>query len=161
MSRYAITSLGPAEKLGAAAVPFPGKTAQGYQSRGIIDGQPGTQPIPAPGAGLPQDNTALAQNAGWHRSSQVNNVWYPALYYERPGDQGYEHAPVSILSDNQMPLPAINPLGPPAAGARQNAPASQSSVPPWVAQGRPRLGGQFQVVNRASVPAYPSLGGNG
>jgi len=144
MSRYAITSLGPAEKLGAAAVPLPARGAQAYQSRGIIDGQPGTQAIPAPGAGLPQDATSLAQNAGYYRSSDTRNIWYPGIYYERPGADGYEHAPVSILSDNQMPLPAVNPLGLPA-----------------VMQGRPRIGGQYQVANRATVPAYPSLGGSG
>jgi hypothetical protein len=144
MSRYAITSLGPAEKLGAAAVPFPGRTAQAYQSRGIIDGQPGTQAIPAPGSGLPQDTTPLAISGGYHRSSQVNNVWYPGIYYERPGPDGYEHAPVSVLSDNQMPLPAVNPLGPAA-----------------VMQGRPRIGGQYQIPNRATVPAYPAMGGSG
>ena len=144
MTRVAITSLGPAERLGAAAVPVRARGASDYASRGIIDGQPGTQAIPAPGAGLPQDTTPLAITGGYHRSGQVNNVWYPGIYYERPGDQGYEHAPVSVLSDNQMPLPAVNPLGPAA-----------------VMQGRPRIGGQYQIPNRATVPAYPPLGGSG
>jgi hypothetical protein len=143
MARIAVTSLGPAERLGAAAVPLPARGAAAYQSRGIIDGQPGTQAIAAPRpAATPQDATALAQNAGWHRSSDAAPVWYPGIYYERPGPEGYEHAPVSVLSDNQIPLPAVNPLGLPA-----------------VMQGRPRLGGQYQVTNRAITAAYPPLGG--
>ena len=161
MSRIAITTLGPAERLGAAAVPMPARGAAAYASRGIINGQPGTQPIPGPGAGLPQDTTPLAIIGGYHRSSQVNNVWYPGLYYERPGPEGYEHAPVSVLSDNQMPMPAENPLGPPAAGQGQYQPASQQSAPPWVAMGRPRLGSQYQLANRAAVPAYTPMGGSG
>lgn len=161
MARVAITTLGPAEKLGAAAIPVRAQGASSYASRGIIDGQPGTQPIPAPRPPIPQDTTPLSIIGGYHRSSQAPAVWFPGIYYERPGADGYEHAPVSVFSDNQMPMPAINPLGPPAAGFRQNQPASQKSKPPWVAMGRPRLGGQYQVRNRASVPAYQNLAGGG
>jgi len=145
MSRVAITSLGPAERLGAAAIPIRARGASDYASRGIINGSPGTAAIPSPRPGaVPQDATALAQDGGYHRSSDAAPVWYPGIYFENNTTERPEHAPVSILSDNQMPLPAVNPLGPPAA-----------------MMGRPRLGGQFQVANRASTPAFPSLGGNG
>jgi hypothetical protein len=145
MARIAIQSLGPAQRLGAAAVPLPARGAQAYASRGIVDGQPGTQAIPAPRpAAVPRDVTAQAITGGYHRSGDAAPVWYPGIYYERPGPDGYEHAPVSVLSDNQIPLPAVNPLGLPA-----------------VMQGRPRLGGQFQIENRATVPAYPPMGSSG
>jgi hypothetical protein len=142
MSRYAITSLGPAEQLGAAQIPLRAHSAMSYASRGVIDGQPGTLPIPAPPPPLPQDLTGLSQSH-LHRSSDAPNVWYPGIYYEANSpDAPAEHAPVSVFSDNQMPVPAVNPLGIPS-----------------VSMGRPRLGGQYQVRSRAAVPAYPGLSG--
>ena len=144
MSRIAITSLGPAERLGAAGVPLPAKGAAAYQSRGIIAGSPGTQPISAPKPPMPQDLTGLAQDGGYHRSSDAPAVWYPGIYYQNNTADPPEHAPVSVLSDNQMPMPALNPMGPPA-----------------VLMGRPRLGGQFQLQNRAAVPQFPNMGGSG
>lgn len=143
MSRYAIESLGPAEKLGAAMVPVRAPSAQAYQSRGMINGSPGIQGMPAPRpAGMPQDNTGLAQSH-WHRSSDSPNIWYPGVYYQSNRADPPEHFPGAVLSDNQMPMPAISPLGLPS-----------------VSMGRPRLGSQFQVANKASVPAFPSLGGS-
>jgi hypothetical protein len=145
MSRVVITSLGPAEKLGAAAIPIRARGASDYASRGMINGSPGTTPIPAPRPGaVPQDGTALGINGGYHRSSQTAATWYPGVYYQDNRTDPPEHTPVSVLSDNQMPMPAVNPLGPPAA-----------------MMGRPRLGGQFQVMNRAAVPQFPPLGSNG
>jgi hypothetical protein len=138
MTRVVITSLGPAEKLGAAMVPVRAQRAGEYASRGIIDGQPGTQPIPAPRpGGVPQDS-----HRALHRSSDAPPVWYPGVYYERPGDDGLEHAPVSVLSDNQMPMPALSPLGLPSVSMR-----------------RPRIGGQYQQPQVARVAFYPPLGG--
>lgn len=140
MSRVAIQSLGPAEKLGAAAVPSFVRGASAYQSRGIISGSPGTRPTPAPAPPVPQDTTALGINGGYHRSSQTPAVWYPGVYYQDNSTDPPEHSPVSVLSDNQMPMPAINPLGPAA-----------------VMMGRPRLGGQYSLQNRAVSPAYPQM----
>ena len=144
MSRVAVTSLGPAEKLGAAQIPIRAQGAQAYQSRGIIAGSPGTQAIPAPPPPMPQDTTPLAIIGGYHRSSQVSGVWYPGIYYQNNSADPPEHAPVSVLSDNQMPMPAINPLGPPA-----------------VLMGRPRMGGQFQLSNRAVSPTFPNMASGG
>jgi hypothetical protein len=143
MSRVAVTSLGPAEKLGAAQIPIRARGAADYASRGMINGSPGTMPIAAPRpGGVPQDSTGLAIDGGDSRSSDAPPVWYPGVYYENNTASPPEHAPVSILSDNQMPMPAVNPLGPPA-----------------VLQGRPRMGGQFSIPNRAASPAFPPLGG--
>lgn len=142
MTRVVITSLGPSELLGAAQVPLRVQSAQAYQSRGMIDGQPGTLPIPAPPPPVPQDLTALAQDGGWHRSSDSPNAWYPGIYYQNNTTDPPEAAPVSILSDNQMPMPALDPRGIPS-----------------VSMGRPRLGGQYQLANRAQMAAYPNLSG--
>jgi hypothetical protein len=144
MSRVVITSLGPAEKLGAAQIPVRSRGASDYASRGIINGSPGTAAIPAPPPPMPQDNTALGIIGGYHRSSQAPNVWYPVIYYQDNTTDPPEHAPVSVLSDNQMPMPALNPLGPPA-----------------VMMGRPRLGGQFSLQNRAASPTFPSMSASG
>lgn len=161
MSRIAIHSLGPAEKLGAAQVPLPAGRSYAMQSRGIISGSPGTMAIPAPRpAATPQDNTALAQGNHDSRSSDSPNVWYPGVYYEKGTLENtyWAGGTVSVFSDNQMPMPALNPLGPPAAGAGQFQPASQVSSTPWVAMGRPRLGGQYQVRNKKAIPRFQGLG---
>ena len=162
MTRIAVTTLGPAELLRGASLPIPAGRSYAMQSRGIISGSPGTMPIPAPPpAGIPQDKTGLAQGNHDSRSSDSPNVWFPAIYYEAGTLENtyWAGGTVSVFSDNQMPMPAINPLGPPAAGAGANQPASQKSVPPWVGMGRPRLGGQYSVPNRAQVPYYRNLGG--
>lgn len=140
MSRVVITSLGPAEKLGVAQVPIRAQGGQSYQSRGMINGSPGTMPIPAPKPPMPQELTGLAQDGGYHRSSDAPAVWYPGIFYQNNTTDPPEHAPVSVLSDNQMPMPAVNPLGPPA-----------------VLMGRPRLGGQFQLSQRAVSPTFPNM----
>jgi len=145
MSRVVITSLGPAEKLGAAMVPLRAQSAQAYQSRGVIDGNPGIQAIPAPRPPVPQDPTGLGTLGGYHRSSQAPAYWYPGVYYEvNNAGAPAEHVPgAAVFSDNQMPMPALSPLGLPS-----------------VMMGRPRLGGQFQQPSVSRVAAYPSLGGS-
>lgn len=128
-----ITTEGPADLLGAAALPVPVRDARAYQSRAIVDGQPGTQAIPAPRPGaVPQDWSVRL-----HNSAQAPEVWYPAIYYERGP---LEHAPVSVLSDNQMPVPALT-----------------SSGRPYVASARPTFLGQTQVAQPRVSPAYPRL----
>lgn len=101
-----ITTQGPSDLLGGAAIPVPAHDARAYQSRAIVSGSPGIQAIPAPKpGGVPQDWSIRTRN-----SSSCPPVWYPSVYYEVPP---LERAPVSVLSDNQMPVPAINPIGKP------------------------------------------------
>ena len=141
MTRVVITSLGPAERLGAAQIPIRAQGASSYASRGIINGSPGTAGIGAPRpAGIPQDLTPWAINGGYHRSDQVQAVWYPGIYFQNNTNDPPEHAPVSVLSDNQMPMPALNPMGQPA-----------------VMMGRPRLGGQYSLQNRVVSPSYRQM----
>lgn len=93
--------------LGSALMPHLTRPAQSWSSRGLIAGFPGTLGIVAPSAqGVPQEVTPMA-TMGVSRSSTAPNRWYPSLYWVAGADQ--EHAPVSIKSDNQMPVPAIRP----------------------------------------------------
>ena len=125
----------PEHPAAAGLVPVPAQPAQGYQSRGIIHGSPGVERIaaPAPG-GVPQ-----SWNRALHRSSDAPPWWLPALYYERGA---LEHAPVSVRSDNQMPVPAVDPRG--RAG---------------IALRRPVWRGQRQVRANANPVSYPTLYG--
>ncbi len=112
----------PGQHPGAAGLaPVPAMDARAFQSRGIIDGQPGTMPVAAPApAAVPQ-----SWNRALHRSSDAPNLIRPALYYERGG---LEHAPVSVVSDNQMPVPAVDPRGTPAVMSRRPVFLGQSQV---------------------------------
>lgn len=93
--------------LGSALTPHLTRPAASWSSRGPIAGFPGTLGIVAPSAqGVPQDTTAMA-HMGRSRSSTSPNRWYPSLYWVAGSDQ--EHAPVSRISDNQMPVPALRP----------------------------------------------------
>lgn len=129
-------SQGPGESLGAAALPIPAKIAQAFQSWGPVDGSPGTSAIPAPRpSGTPQ-GVAFTGNPK-HTSKDAPEVWFPGIYYTRRDAMSV--APVSILSDNQMPLPAIDPKGLPSA-----------------VQVRPTFLGQIQVAQPPSVPVFLS-----
>lgn len=128
-----ITTQGPANLLGAAALPVPAKDARAYQSRALVDGQPGTQAIAAPRpAAVPQDWSVRL-----HNSAQAPPVWYPSVYYEHGQ---LEHAPVSVLSDNQMPVPALTATG-----------------RPFIASVRPTFLGQAQVGQPRATQSFPWL----
>lgn len=112
----------PGQHPGAAGLaPVPASDARAYQSRGIIDGSPGTRMIPAPApSAVPQSfNRAL------HRSSDAPNWWRPSVYFQRGR---LEHAPVSVVSDNQMPVPAVDPRGTPAVMSRRPVFLGQTQV---------------------------------
>jgi hypothetical protein len=93
--------------IGSALTPHLTRPAASWSSRGPIAGFPGTLGVIAPSpVGVPQDKTAMA-NTGFYRSSDAPNRIYPSLYWVAGVKQ--EHAPVSIKSDNQMPVPAVRP----------------------------------------------------
>lgn len=134
MPSQRIAANGPVNITGAALIPVPAQAGLGYQSRGIISGSPGTRRIPAPfPGGVPQDRTGMA-NMGTHRSQDAPPYWTPGVYY-LCGPQ--EHAPVSVRSDNQMPVPA----GP-------------SHGEPGVVMNGPVMLGQYQVSNPAVAPKF-------
>jgi hypothetical protein len=132
-----IASKGPGRLLGGAAIPVPALDARAYQTRGLISGSPGIRRIPAP-APLPVSDQELSAQAMSGviglPSSSVQQYWLPSVYYTY-GRQ--PHAPVSVLSDNQMPVPALSPTGLPA-----------------VMMTGPVVGGQQQVANPRVAPKF-------
>lgn len=134
MARIRVTSNGPAN-LGAAGIPLPVKDARSYQARGVIEGSPGVIPVAAPRPdGVPQ---------GWprrlHGSMDAPAYWRPSVYYlaDRPT------VPVSVYSDNQMPMPALGPDGKPA-----------------IAFVRPVFLNQTQIGNAKRITKYPNRNGS-
>jgi hypothetical protein len=104
---YAPTD-GTAPPLGAALTPSMTRTYAGWSSRGPIFGQPGTMAIRVEDpAGVREDVNSLAA-VGQFSSACAPNLIFPPLYWIA-GEQ--EHAPVSRISDNQMPVPAGRPAG--------------------------------------------------
>jgi hypothetical protein len=123
-----------------AFVPVPASTTAVVRFKQEVTGQPGTQAIPAgladfPGGqvvnGLPVRGAGSGYNQG---SNTMPPVWYPQLYYER----GLSETPeVSIYSDNQLPVPAMDPRGVAARMARP-----------------PQFLGQAQVTQSKAMPKW-------
>src|SRR5271156_772807 len=90
-----------------------GSGAQQYKDG--VTGQPGTQRIPVHPQIPSPDIGDLAQ-AGLSRSSAAPNWFLPNLYFARPQRSFWPGAgmPVSVQSDNLMPVPATDPRGIPA-----------------------------------------------
>lgn len=136
MARWRLTSQGT-PKLGAAALPVPAKDAGGWSSWGPVWGSPGTSKIPAPyPAAVPQGRKYVT-SAPQHTSMDAPGYWRPGIYYARPASR----APVSVLSDNQMPVPAV---------PYQARPSTEVAV-------KPVFLGQYQVQQPKVVPHYPAV----
>lgn len=142
MPRYVVFAPAPnvaQRSLGSALTPGMTRPAQAWSSRGPIFGQPGTMAVSAPRpSAIPNDRTAQA-SMGVSRSSDAPPVIFPSIYYIA-GVQ--EHAPVSRVSDNQMPIPAMRP---------------DARIPsdPYVT----RKGGNRQIYQPQIVPTWPPLRG--
>lgn len=129
--------------LGSVMTPPLTRTSVGAFSRGRVYGQPGTQPIYAPDATAIHSSVADLANAGILDKRVAPKVIFPALYHEDGNDYGnHEHAPVSRISDNQMPVPAMR------------AP----NVIVYKAY-TARKGGQRQVTQPQVVQRFPGLRG--
>lgn len=115
--------------IGSALTPVMNRTYAGWSSRGRIFGQPGTMGInaPDPAATPGHERTAMA-SGGVFSTKDAPNLIFPALYYENDAPLHKEHAPVSRISDDQMPVPAQRGRNVYTADAY-----------------KPRLGGQRQV----------------
>jgi hypothetical protein len=131
---------GPGQSLGAAALPVPAKLSVAAWSSGRIIGSPGTDAIPSPRpAGVPQGITHRTAGAGYRGSEQAPELWFPSVYYY--GRDSMSHAPVSVFSDNQMPMPAIDPKRLPAQMQVRPVFLRQTQVQqPWVASSYPSRG---------------------
>lgn len=94
----------------SAFMPAITKTAATWQQyKANVDGQPGTQAIPAPNLSIPQDRYAAGV-----KSSMAPPFWWPQVWYEHqlpglPFPAGANAAGVRIHSDNQLPVPSIDP----------------------------------------------------
>jgi hypothetical protein len=80
-----------------------------------LTGQPGTQAIPVHPV-IPSPDIGDTAQSGRSRSGDAPNHFFPNLYYARP-QRGYwpgAGMPVSLVSDNLMPVPAVDPRGIPA-----------------------------------------------
>ena len=81
----------------------------------------------------------MARMGGDSRSIDSPNWWTPNIYYMR---ELASPPNVSVFSDNQLPVPAIDPKGLPSV-----------SMP------RPRLGGQFKQDTPKVVQYFRNMGG--
>jgi hypothetical protein len=108
-----------------------------------VTGQPGTQVIPIPPSQFDQGLIGRAL-MGLSRSSDSPNSFRPNLYFARPQRSFWPGAgmPISVRSDNLMPVPATDPRGVPARLAQ-----------PIVQRGR------FQIKSRPVVTEWQAWNG--
>lgn len=145
MPSWRLSAIGPSRtdvalKVRPALLPVPAHDAGAWQSRGPVSGSPGILPIPAP-APFPtaeMDATSLAQTGWIGLPSGDFSYWRPSIYIQYPVSRFHG----SVFSDNQMPVPAIDPRG----------------VPAVVMAGVLHLG-QFQVRQPRRAVRYPSMRG--
>jgi hypothetical protein len=88
-----------------------GGGAQQYKQ--AVTGQPGTQGIPVEPV-VPSADIGDLVLAGTSRSPDAPNVIYPNLYFTGPTNYPGAGMPISRLSDNLMPVPAVDPRGIPS-----------------------------------------------
>ena len=142
MARYYVhaPTKGVLAHIGSVLTPRMTRTYAGWSSRGQIYGQPGTQAVPIFGV-MEQPGPDLA-SVGISHSHSAPNVIYPALYWEAAPPTQKEKAPISVFSDNQMPIPA------------RRAPNVLKSDPY-----RARKGGQRQVYQPQVVQTWRGMKG--
>jgi hypothetical protein len=127
----------------SAFVPAPAQTTAVVRYKMEVTGQPGTQAIPAgladfPGGQVVNGQPVRGAGAGYNQGSNtMPPVWYPQLYYERRLSEVPE---VSIYSDNQLPVPAMDPRGVAARMARP-----------------PQFLGQAQLVQAKALPKWANF----
>ena len=102
----------PARLLGrSAATPVPHRLAGSgaRQYKDGVTGRPGTQQVPVPGPGVPTG--LIARAMGGLSYTQYSPGFWPNQYWARPERDFWPGAgmPVSIFSDNLMPIPATDP----------------------------------------------------
>jgi hypothetical protein len=137
----------PVAHAGAWLLPAPAQGFGSWSSAGRVHGQPGTEQVPAPAPAAVQQDNAYPQ--GSQRSSRyAPDAIYPALYYqassEATGPNGspgiiYNTSQISRVSDNALPVPAVDPRGLPAVMV----------TPP------PKVGGQGTIGQPYAVQNWP------
>jgi hypothetical protein len=110
----------------SAFMPVPAGTTSKIAYKMAVSGQPGTQAVPAGPPDLAGQVNGQRVSSGYSGgSSYMPGVWFPQLYFER---ELSELPPVSIYSDNQMPVPAADPRGTAARLARPPVFLGQSQL---------------------------------
>lgn len=117
MKRYTVPGWPSAVAGHSAATPPMTRMAGGgaQQYKDGVAGQPGTMGIPVAPV-IPSPDIGDKAMSGLSRSGDTSNVFYPNLYYARPEAAFWPGAgmPVSVTSDNMLPVPAVDPRGTPA-----------------------------------------------
>jgi hypothetical protein len=111
-----------------------------------VNGQPGTQAIPVKPEWI-QCPAGQAQ-MGLSRTGDTQNAFFPNLYYARPEREFWPGAgqPVSVKSDNLMPLPAVDPRGVPSV-----------LYQPQRRGGGSTAAGKFQIQAVPVLPRWPAV----
>ncbi len=129
----------------AAVVPHLNRLAGSgaAQYKDGLTGHPGTQGIPVLPV-VPSADPGDIALMGLSRSSDAPDIIYPNQYWARPQRDFWPGAgmPVSVASDNLMPVPAVDPRGIPALLAN---PITQR--------------GQKQIQARPNLPMWPNVTG--
>lgn len=111
-------------------------TEETWQSfKAYLTGAPGTDAIPAPNNGIPRDRLAIGEGQAYARD--FGGHWFPDIWWQdvRPALQlgnlypaGGSDCGVQIYSDNQLPVPSIDPTrGTYRYGGGQVVPAYQDT----------------------------------
>lgn len=129
MPRIAYAAPGATSMAFTPVPAYDGRGCGPWDNTSAVAGQPGTMGVPA---GTPDFGEAgLTVNglpvrgwgAGYNQGSGTmrSGAWYPSLYWLRRLTGATHTVPgqgLAIWSDNQMPVPAANPLGRAAIMAR-------------------------------------------
>ena len=156
-----------------AMTPVPALDGRGFgpwSGKSQVEGQPGTMGVPA---GLPDFGDAglvvngasvrgggggYAQGSGTMRSG----AWYPSLYWLRHLDGSTLTNPgqgPSVYSDNQMPVPAADPMGRAAVLARPPVFLGQQQVYNPPGSKGPRFPGWARLARKTGYVGPGSYGG--
>lgn len=126
--------------LGSAITPHITRTYAGWSSRGQINGSPGVRGIPMPDPSAVREDINSLASVGQFYTGVAPNVIFPSLYWEAAPPADKEKAPMSVFSDNQMPIPATPS-------------AKYYTADPY----RARLGGQRQVIQPQVIQRFPGM----
>lgn len=114
MAKYVLPGVPAGAQLSAFMPSWTKYAASGaLQYKATVNGQPGTQGIPAPTRDtVPQPDLGDIANMGTSRSSDAPDVWYPQIYFQRTLDSAPGFVvPVQVYSDNLVPVPAVDIRG--------------------------------------------------
>jgi len=149
MPRIAYSAPGAMSSAHAPVPAYDGRGFGPWSGKALVAGQPGTLGVPAGTPdfgkeGLTVNGHSVRGGGGGYAqgSGTMPGAWFPSLYWLRGLDGSTHTVPgqgLAIWSDNQMPVPAADPLGAAAVtarppvflGQRQVAQPAGSKGPAW------------------------------